>query len=192
MKHIMTFENYSSVNEEFLDLGKIYNKLKDKLSAWKDQRTKAAAEKMNAAIDKVKDKPEFKEALGKFKTEFSKLGNEDQAKIAEFSTGEVPVVKEAEVSESISDVIDKALKILGLSTGAFGLIMAVFTLLKITGAIAGALVFGMPIATAIGVFAGLMALGGIVSGVGFVRAGAKEDKIKGDEAMARYNKSRGM
>ena len=170
MKHIMTFESYSSVNEEFLGLDKIYNKLKGALSAWKDRRTKAAAEKIAKLMDDKKDDPKFKEALENVKKAADNLSEEDKNKISEFSQGEIPQVAETPIKESSDSWINSFLKITGLSTGAFGLFSSIFTLLKITGAIAGSTVFGMYIGTALLVFVGLMAAGGIIGVVGAVRS----------------------
>lgn len=192
MKHIMTFESYSSVNEEFLGLDKIYNKLKGALSAWKDRRTKAAAEKIAKLMDDKKDDPKFKEALENVKKAAANLSEEDKKKISEFSQGDIPQVAETPIKESSDSWINGFLKITGLSTGAFGLFSSIFTLLKITGAIAGSTVFGMYIGTALLVFVGLMAAGGILGTIGAVRSDNDSQKQRSEEAMARLNKSRGI
>jgi hypothetical protein len=170
MKYLKTFESYSSVNEEFLGLDKIYNKLKGALSAWKDRRTKATAEKIAKLMDDKKDDPKFKEALENVKKAAANLSEEDKNKISKFSQGEIPEVVETPIKESSDSWINSFLKITGLSTGAFGLFSSIFTLLKITGAIAGSTVFGMYIGTALLVFVGLMAAGGIIGVVGAVRS----------------------
>jgi len=170
MKYLKTFESYSSVNEEFLGLDKIYNKLKGALSAWKDRRTKATAEKIAKLMDDKKDDPKFKEALENVKKAAANLSEEDKNKISKFSQGEIPEVVETPIKESSDSWINSFLKITGLSTGAFGLFSSIFTLLKITGVIAGSTVFGMYIGTALLVFVGLMAAGGIIGVVGAVRS----------------------
>jgi len=190
----MTFENYSSVNEEFLGLDKIYNKLKGALSAWKDRRTKAAAEKIAKLMDDKKDDPKFKEALENVKKAAANLSEEDKNKIAEYSKGEIPegVPVTESINENTESVINKFLKIFGLSTGAFGLFSAIFTLLKITGAIAGSTVFGIHIGTAIAIFAGLMAAGGILGAIGAVRSNNDSQKEKSEEAFKRAKDAYGM
>jgi len=170
MKYLKTFESYSSVNEEFLGLDKIYNKLKGALSAWKDRRTKAAAEKIAKLMDDKKDDPKFKEALENVKKAAANLSEEDKNKISKFAQGDIPEVAETPIKESSDSWINSFLKITGLSTGAFGLFSSIFSLLKITGAIAGSTVFGMYIGTALLVFVGLMAAGGIIGVVGAVRS----------------------
>lgn len=197
MKHIMTFESYSSVNEEFLgiDLDFIYNKLKGALSSWRDRRTKSAAEKIAKLMDDKKDDPKFKEALENVKKAAANLSQEDKEKIANFSKGEIPEgapVTESSINENTESVINKFLKIFGLSTGAFGLFSAIFTLLKITGAIAGSAVFGIHIGTAIAIFAGLMAAGGILGAIGAVRSNNDSQKQKSEDAFKRAKDAYGM
>ena len=193
MKHIMTFESYS-VNEEFLLIDKIYNKLKGALSSWQDKRTKATAEKIAKLMEDKKDDPKFKEALENVKKAAANLSSDDKQKIAELSKGKIPElsISESLIKENTNSLINRILKALGLTSGAFGLFGAVLTLLKMTGAIAGTTVFGMYLSTALLVFVGLMAAGGVISTIGAVRAEGEEGKERSKAAGERARLHYGM
>jgi hypothetical protein len=196
MKYVKTFEsfNYESTNEGWLwGEGNIWKKAKDAFVNWKNEKLKSVADKLAKAIDEKKDDPEMQEALENVKREAEKLPAEDKQKIAEFAKGEIP---EVEVSESLllegdTPMLNKILMRIGLSTAAFGFVSAMITLLKITGAVAGATMFGVFIGTAIGICAGILAIGGVIAAIGHTRQQAIVDREKSKEAMDKIRKHYG-
>jgi hypothetical protein len=197
MKYVKTFEsfNYESTNEGWLwGEGNIWKKAKDAFVNWKNEKLKAVADKLAKAIDEKKDDPQMQEALEKIKIEAEKLPAEDKQKIAEFAKGQIP---EVEVSESLllegdTPMLNKILLRIGLSTGAFGLVSALITLLKITGAVAGATFLGVYIGTAIAVCCGILAVGGVIAYIGQSRQDDITDREKAKAAEERIRNHYGM
>ena len=193
MKYVKTFEsfNHESTNEGWLwGEGNIWKKSKDASVNWKNEKLKSVADKLAKAIDEKKDDPEMQEVLEKIKIEAEKLPAEDKQKIDEFSKGEIP---EVEVSESLllegdTPMINKILMRIGLSTAAFGFVSAMITLLKITGVIAGSTIFGVFIGTAIGICAGILAIGGVITAIGHTRQQATADRERSEEAANRLRR----
>jgi F0F1-type ATP synthase assembly protein I len=70
---------------------------------------------------------------------------------------------------------------IGLSTAAFGFVSAMITLLKITGAVAGTTFLGVYIGTAIGICAGILAVGGVIAAIGHTRQQAIADRERSEE-----------
>jgi hypothetical protein len=198
MKYVKTFEsfNYETTNEGLLwGEGNIWKKAKDAFVNWKNKKYQEVADKLSKMIEEKKDDPQMQEAITKVQEASKSLSAEDKAKIGEFAKGQIPegeAISEALLLEGDTPVINKILKVLGLSTGAFGLISASITLLKITGALAGATMFGVFLGPALAIFCGLMAIGGIISCVGFVRADAVEDEKRSKEAVERIRKHYGV
>jgi hypothetical protein len=197
MRYVKTFEsfNYDSTNEGLLwGEGNIWKKAKDAFLNWKNNRLKAAAEKITKAIEEKKDDPRMQEALENVKREAEKLPAEDKQKIAEFAKGQIP---EDEVSESLllegdTPMLNKILMVLGLTTAAFGFISTLITMLKITGALAGSTMFGMFIGTAIGVCIGILAVGGVIAYIGQSRQDDITDREKAKAAEERIRNHYGM
>jgi hypothetical protein len=197
MKYVKTFEsfNYESTNEGWLwGEGNIWKKAKDAFVNWKNEKLKAVADKLAKAIDEKKDDPQMQEALEKIKIEAEKLPAEDKQKIAEFSKGEIP---EVELSESLllegdTPMLNKILMRIGLSTAAFGFVSAMITLLKITGAVAGTTFLGVYIGTAIGICAGILAIGGVITAIGHTRQDDITDREKAKAAEERIRNHYGM
>lgn len=198
MKYVKTFENfnYDETNEGLLwGEGNIWKKAKEAFVNWKNRKFQEVADKLSKTIEEKKDDPQMQEAIAKVQEAAKNLSTEDKAKLVEFAKGEIPegeAVSEALLLEGDTPVINKILKVLGLSTGAFGLVSAVITMLKLTGAIAGSTVFGVFLGPAIAICAGIMVIGGIISTVGFVRTGAVEDEKRSKEAAERIKKHYGI
>jgi hypothetical protein len=191
MKHIKTFESFSSVNEEFLGLDRLWDKAKGAVSAWADRKKKEAAEGLLKAIDDKKDDPEMQKALADLKVAAQNITPEDKDIIASFAEGDIPNIPEgpedAEVKElveslksqklmreSIQMILEeeglaaKIVKYFGLSTGCISLITLIITVIKI--AIAGSgypvWLFGLSLGTLGGILMGATFLLGMIGGVG--------------------------
>ena len=191
MKHIKTFESFSSVNEEFLGLDRIWDKAKNAISAWTDRKKKEAAEGLLKAIDAKKDDPEMQKALNDLKSAAQNITPEDKEIIASFAEGDVPNIPEGPEDVEVKELVDslknhkfiresiqmileeeglaaKIAKYFGLSTGCISLITLIITVIKI--AIAGSgypvWLFGLSLGTLGGILMGVTFLSGIIGGVG--------------------------
>ncbi len=128
MKYIKTYEQYS-VNEEFLGLGKLWDKVKNYFSSWSDEKAKQAAKAIADKIEGKKDDPKFQAALAKVKEEYNKLTPEQKEELSD----KVEEVKDAlpeetSVEESIKMTVGKILKALGLSMAFFGIIFSLVSM----------------------------------------------------------------
>lgn len=125
MKYIKTYEQYS-VNEEFLGLGKLWDKVRDSFLAWKDEKMKQIAKTIADRIEEKKNDPEFQVVLNKLKEEYNKLTPEQKHELADKIENKVENMEEitSESNESSKTDIGNILKNLGLGMGFFGLISA--------------------------------------------------------------------
>lgn len=190
MRYLKTFENYSQpVNEEFLGLDKLFTKVKDAFSSWKNAEQKKAAEFLAKAIEENKDKPEMKEALAKLKEAGAKLPEEDKKKIMDMAkAGEIKEVpeteegealkdqlKEGEVSESLllekeGSLVGKIIYWFGLSVTSTSFVTLIITVIKIAIAESGfpTWLFGLSLGTIGGILMISTFVGGMITAVGDV------------------------
>ena len=191
MKHIKTFESFSSVNEEFLGLDRLWDKAKGAVSAWADRKKKEAAEGLLKAIDAKKDDPEMQKALADLRAAAQNITPEDREIIASLAEGNIPDVPEGPedaelkevveslkskklINESIEMILEeeglaaKIVKYFGMSTACISLITLIITVIKI--AIAGSgypvWLFGLSLGTIGGILMGATFLLGMIGGVG--------------------------
>jgi hypothetical protein len=187
MRYLKTFESFSPINEEFLGLDNLYNKVKSYFTNWKDEKQKKAAEFLAKAIEDNKDNPEMKKALQDLKAAAGNLAPDDKAKIQSMANdGIVPNVPETKddaelkselkggnVSESLileeeSELVGKIIKYFGLTTGAVSLVTLLITVAKIALAGSGypTWLFGLSLGTIGGILMVSTLVSGIILGVG--------------------------
>ncbi len=191
MKHIKTFESFSSVNEEFLGLGRLWDKVRGTVSSWADRKKKEAAEGLVKAIEAKKDDPEMQKALADLRAAAQNITPEDREIIASLAEGNIPDVPEGPedaelkevveslkskklINESIEMILEeeglaaKIVKYFGMSTACISLITLIITVIKI--AIAGSgypvWLFGLSLGTIGGILMGATFLLGMIGGVG--------------------------
>lgn len=118
MEHIKTFESYHAVNEEFLGLDTLWNKAKNSLSSIKDKSLKKITTNV---INTVKSKISESD-LNKIKASFDKLPENDKLKLANVGIFESmnESIKDGEHKLNRTDIINKIVTKLGLSSAVLG------------------------------------------------------------------------
>lgn len=125
MNYIKTYEQFS-VNEEFLGLGKLWDKVRDYFSNWKDEKMKQIAKTISDKIEQKKNDPEFQVVLNKLKDEYNKLTPEQKQELIDKIENKVEDIEEVSVEETNESKmrVGQILQVLGLGMGFIGFISA--------------------------------------------------------------------
>jgi hypothetical protein len=129
MKYIKTYEQYS-VNEEFLGLGKLWDKVRNAFSSWKDEKMKQVAKTIADKIEEKKADPEFESVINKVKEEYNKLTPDQKQELVNKIEDKVENIEEVSMEETNESKMraGQILQVLGLGMGFMGLITALISM----------------------------------------------------------------
>lgn len=129
MKYIKTYEQYL-INEEFLGLGKLWDKVRDYFSDWKDEKMKQVAEKIANEIEKKKNDSEFESVINKVKEEYDKLSPEQKQELSNKIEDKIEDMEEISIEETNESKmrVGKILQMLGLGMGFMGFVTALVSM----------------------------------------------------------------
>lgn len=129
MKYIKTYEQYS-VNEEFLGLGKLWDKVRNAFPSWKDEKMKQVAKTIADKIEEKKADPEFESVINKVKEEYDKLTPEQKQELSNKIEDKVENMEEVSTEETNESKmrVGQILQMLGLGMGFIGFATALVSM----------------------------------------------------------------